>query len=799
MQKELSSEKCRLGIDKGIFKFKTTEEISPLKEIIGQERAVKALRFGLEINNIGFNIYVAGRPGTGRETATKEFLEDFAKNRPVPPDICYVNNFQSSYEPKAIQLPPGKGKAFKKDMQDFISEVRRVLPEAFKSEGYASKRDETMKSIGDERKRLYTELNKKAESEGFALQSTPTGLLIIPVMDEKILSEKDFIELKPEIKEKIQKKKEKLGEDLRATVRQLKGLEGKAIEALKKLNREVALYVINHLNDEMQEKYKEFPDVINYLKRVQEDILENITEFLKNPEDSSSDLLAPWMRELPFKKYEVNVIVDNSGLEGAPVIIEHNPTYKNLIGRIEKEAQLGVLTTDFTMIRAGSLHKANGGFLVLMIEELLKNLFSWEGLKTALMNNEIVIEEAGERLGFITTKGLNPEPVPLKIKVIIIGNPLIYHLLCSLDVEFKELFKVKAEFDTMMDRTEESIQNYAAFICTFCRKEGLKHNDASAVSRIIEYGSRLAGDKKKISTRFADIGDIIVEANYYATKDNSNYITKTHIQKAIEEKIFRSSLVKEKIQEMIDREFILIETEGETVGQVNALSVISMGDFAFGRPSRVTASIGLGKKGIIDIEREAKLGGRIHTKGVLILTGYLNEKYAQDKPLSLSARLVFEQSYGEIEGDSASSAELYAILSALSELPIKQGIAVTGSVNQKGEVQAIGGVNEKIEGFFEVCKIDGITGQQGVIIPESNVQNLMLKEEVVNAVKEGKFHILPVKTIDEGIEILTGVKTGTKRPDGTYEEGTVNFKVDKWLRETADKLKGFSESKKMEE
>ena len=799
MQKELSSEKCRLGIDKGIFKFKTTEEISPLKEIIGQERAVKALRFGLEINNIGFNIYVAGRPGTGRETATKEFLEDFAKNRPVPPDICYVNKFQSSYEPKAIQLPPGKGKAFKKDMQDFISEVRRVLPEAFKSEGYASKRDETMKSIGDERKRLYTELNKKAESEGFALQSTPTGLLIIPVMDGKILSEKDFIELKPEIKEKIQKKKEKLGEDLRATVRQLKGLEGKANEALKKLNREVALYVINHLNDEMQEKYKEFPDVINYLKRVQEDILENITEFLKNPEDSSSDLLAPWMRELPFKKYEVNVIVDNSGLEGAPVIIEHNPTYKNLIGRIEKEAQLGVLTTDFTMIRAGSLHKANGGFLVLMIEELLKNLFSWEGLKTALMNNEIVIEEAGERLGFITTKGLNPEPVPLKIKVIIIGNPLIYHLLCSLDVEFKELFKVKAEFDTMMDRTEESIQNYAAFICTFCRKEGLKHNDASAVSRIIEYGSRLAGDQKKISTRFADIGDIIVEANYYATKDNSNYITKAHIQKAIEEKIFRSSLVKEKIQEMIDREFILIETEDETVGQVNALSVISMGDFTFGRPSRVTASIGLGKKGIIDIEREAKLGGRIHTKGVLILTGYLNEKYAQDKPLSLSARLVFEQSYGEIEGDSASSAELYAILSALSELPIKQGIAVTGSVNQKGEVQAIGGVNEKIEGFFEVCKIDGITGQQGVIIPESNVQNLMLKEEVVNAVKEGKFHILPVKTIDEGIEILTGVKTGTKRPDGTYEEGTVNFKVDKWLRETADKLKGFSESRKIEE
>ncbi|MDH4292316.1 MAG: Lon protease family protein, partial [Dehalococcoidia bacterium] len=456
-------------------------------------------------------------------------------------------------------------------------------------------------------------------------------------------------------------------------------------------------------------------------------------------------------------------------------------------------AQFGVLTTDFTMIRPGSLHKANGGYLVLPVEELLQNIFSWDGLKRALKNKQVVIEEAGERLGFITTKGLRPEPIPLSIKVVLIGNPLLYQMLYSMDKDFKELFKVKADFDTTMDRTQENMQKYAAFICTFCGKENLRHLEASAVAKTIEYASRLAEDQEKLSTRFADIADIVREANFYALQENSEYVTADHVKKAIEEKIYRSNLIQKKIQEMMERNILLIDTDGEIVGQVNGLTVMSLGDFSFGAPSRVTASIGLGREGIIDIQREAKLAGPIHTKGVLILSGYLAEKYAQDKPLSLSARLVFEQSYGMVEGDSASSTELYGILSALSGIPIKQNIAVTGSVNQKGEVQAIGGVNEKIEGFFEVCKTKGLTGIQGVLIPESNVENLMLKEEVVDAVKAGKFHIYPVKTIDEGIEILAGVKAGARRPDGTFEEGTVNYRVDKRLKEMAEKIKEFPE------
>jgi lon-related putative ATP-dependent protease len=797
MKGELSREDLQYECDPKLLNFKTTEEISPLKAIIGQERAVKALQFGLEMKGVGFNIYVAGRPGTGRETATRDFLEDHAKNREIPPDLCYVNNFQNQYEPRTIQLPAGKGKVFKKDIEHFIDEVKRVLPEAFKSEDYAEKRQEKLRSVEEERKKLYEDLNRKAEAEGFTLQITPTGLLMIPVVDGKPLDEKDFLALPKEKKDEIQKRKEKLGDDLRAAVRQLRGLEGKANEALKTLNRSIALYVIDHLNDVLEEKYKEFLDVIKYLKEIQEDILENITQFLKLADESDGgDIQSRWGEEMPLRKYAVNVVVDNSSLEGAPVIIEHNPTYPNLIGRVEKEAKLGVLTTDFTMIRAGSLHRANGGYLVLTVEELLKNLFSWEALKNALKNGEISIEEPSERLGYITTKGLRPEPVPLNIKVIIIGTPLLYHLLFNADVEFKELFKVKAEFDTTMERTDQNTKLYAAFVCMLCRKEGLKHHDAPAVMKIIEHGSRLAADKKKLSTRFADIGDIIREANHYAGKEGSELISSAHIEKAIEEKVYRSSLVKEKIQEMIDHDTILIDTGGEKVGQVNGLSMTGFGDFVFGRPSRVTASIGIGKGGIVDIEREAKLGGPIHTKGVLILSGYLVEKFAQDKPMSLSARLVFEQSYGGIEGDSASSTELYALLSALSGEPIKQYIAVTGSVNQKGEIQSIGGVNEKVEGFFEVCKLKDLTGSQGVVLPKSNIKNLILKKEVIESIEQGQFHLYPVSTIDEGIEVLTGVRAGERLPDGSFEPGTINDKVNRRLREIAERLKQFPEAGK---
>jgi lon-related putative ATP-dependent protease len=594
--------------------------------------------------------------------------------------------------------------------------------------------------------------------------------------------------LDPKTRKETQEKREKLWEELRSGIVQLKNLEEKINEEIEKLNREVALYTIKHLVSSLTEKYKEFQNILTYIAEVREDILGDIAQFIDlEPSQSHQDA------DSPLRKYQVNVIVDNSKLRGAPVLKEFNTTYQNLFGRIEKETRSGVLTTDFTLIRSGSLHKANGGYLVIPVEELIRADLSWDSLKASLTNKSLTIEDPGERLGLVTTRSLKPATIPLNLKVILIGNPVLHQLLYTVDKDFKDLFKVKADFDTTMNRTKENALKYAGFICGLCRREKMKHLDASAVAKIIEHGSRLAEDQQKLSTRFADVADIIREANFYASQEDAKYVTSAHVERAVEEKIHRSNLIQKRIQEMIQRGMILVDTAGEAVGQVNGLSVISLGDFDFGMPSRVTVSVGMGREGIIDIEREAMLGGRIHTKGVMILGGYLADKYARERPLSLSARLVFEQSYEEIEGDSASSTELYAILSALSGLPIKAGIAVTGSVNQKGQVQAIGGANEKIEGFFEVCKTKGFTGKQGVMIPESNVQNLMLKEEIVDAVKARKFHIYAVKNIDKGIEILTGVKAGARRADGTFQKDTVNYKVDKRLKEMAEKLKEFPE------
>ena len=570
--------------------------------------------------------------------------------------------------------------------------------------------------------------------------------------------------------------------------------DGKTFEEIKELNKEVALFTMSHLVDDLNKKYSDYPEIINYLKEVQEDIFDNLALFYK-PNVPQVPVQAPWAEELPFRKYAVNLFTDNSTLTGRPVVVELNPTYQNLFGRIEKEAQFGMLTTDFTMIRGGSIHKANGGYLVIPAEELIKNLFSYDGLKRALSSEEAVVEEAGERLGFITTKGLRPAPIPLNVKVIIIGNPMIYQTLFSVDPEFKELFKVKAEFDINMNFNDDNVKNYVSFICSLSNKENLLHLDSTALSKVIEYGSRLADDQEKLSTRFADIADIIREANFYAKQDNNTLIKDTHIIKAIEEKNYRSNLIQERVNEMVTRGFYLIDTTGEAVGQINGLAVLSLGDFAFGRPSRVTATVNIGRGGIIDIERESKMGGNIHSKGVMILGGYLAENFAQDRPLNLTARLVFEQNYEGVDGDSASSTELYAILSALSGVPIKQYYAVTGSVNQKGDVQAIGGVNYKIEGFYEVCKSKGLTGKQGVLIPKSNVQNLMLKEEVVEAVQNGKFHIYSVENVKEGIEILTGVKAGERGPDGKYPEDTIYGMVDNRLRLMSEKMEKSSNDK----
>jgi lon-related putative ATP-dependent protease len=793
MVSELPVEKLRRECDTSFMRCETTQKLVPLREIIGQERAVRALKFGLGIRERGFNIYVAGLPGTGRTTAVKNFVEEIARVEPVPPDWCYINNFSNQYEPKAIKLPSGKGREFRDDVKSLIENIRTALPKAFESEEYTAKREATLQGLENQRKELTAKFNARVQQEGFVIQSTPVGLLLIPVIKGKPVSEEELLTLPQKVKDVIQEKKERLEPEIRNIMRQFLDMEQKIHDEIKKLNREVALYAIGHLVNALMEKYKATPEVTAYLRDVQNDVLDNLAQFVKRgePQQQQPPFPVPWMKEEPFKKYEVNVIVDNSNVKGAPVVIESNPTYQNLFGRTEKEVQLGALITDFTMIRGGALHKANNGYLIVPVEELLRNPFAYDGLKRALRGGHIVIEELEARYGFISTKSLKPQPIPLNIKVILIGNPYLYQQLLLLDMEFIELFKVKAEFDTTMARTEKNVQQYAAFVCTLCQKENLKHLDASGLAKLVEYSSRIAEDQQKLSTRFAEVADIVREANFYASQENSSSTTGQHVKKAIEERIYRSKLIQEKIQEMINRGVLLIDTDAEKVGQVNGLSVMGLGDFAFGTPSRVTASIGLGREGVIDIEREAKMGGPIHTKGVLILSGYLNEKYARDKPLSLSARLVFEQNYGGVEGDSASSTELYAILSALSGLPIKQSLAVTGSVNQKGEVQAIGGVNEKIEGFFEVCKTRGFTGKQGVMIPESNVQNLMLKEEILEAVKAGQFHIYAVKTIDEGVEVLTGVKSGERREDGTFENGTVNHKVDKRLKNMAEKLREF--------
>src|SRR4030067_328208 len=677
MVNELAAEKIRQVCDSSFMKCETTEGLAPLREIIGQERAVRALKFGIGIRDHGFNIYVAGWPGTGRTTAVKSFVEVIARAEPVPPDWCYVNNFSNQYEPKAIQLPAGNGRAFRDDVKNLIDNVRTALPKAFESEDYTRRREETIKGLEKQRKELIDQLNTKAQQENFIIQTTPVGLLLIPMIKGKPVSEEELMALPPKTKDEIQAKRERLESELRNTMRQFFDMERKIHEEIKKLNRDVALYAIGHLVDDVLEKYRDSPEVTAYLRDVQNDILDNLALFVKGNEPQQQlPFQLPWMKETPFKKYEVNVIVDNSNVKGAPVVMELNPTYQNLIGRTEKEAQFGALITDFTMIRGGALHKANHGYLIVRVEELLRNPFSYDALKHALRDKQIVIEEPEERYGFISIKSLKPQPIPLNMKVILIGDPYVYQLLFTMDMEFNELFKVKAEFDTTMSRTDENAKQYVAFVCMLCQKENLKHLDGSALAKIVEYSSRQAADQQKLSTRFAEVADIIREANYYALQEKSENVTGDHIKKAVEEKVYRSKLIQEKIQEMINRGIILIGTEEEVVGQVNGLSVMGLGEFAFGPRSPLTASLGLGREGGVDIEREAKMGGPIHTKGVLILSGYFNAKDEQEKTLRLSARLVFEQNYGGVEGDSASSTELYALLSALSSLPIKQNFAV---------------------------------------------------------------------------------------------------------------------------
>jgi lon-related putative ATP-dependent protease len=786
---------------------KTSEELAPLEGIVGQDRALKALIFGMEMKGKGFNVFAVGPPVTGKRPATRSYLEKIAKSKPTPPDWCYVNNFQNPYEPKALKLPAGKAKIFQKDLKSLIDQVKRAVPAALQSEEFAARTNSITKKSVEERDRILNELNDVAKQSSYAVRMNQLGIGIVPVRAGKPVSQEEFDALPPGVKKKFEQSRETVRTALDKAGKEVNELEVKTLDELKKFRDDTVHYSMGGLISKLAFRYQDEPDVIQYLDDLRDDILENTELFTqgglerrKKDEDDAPPSIGEigGLPDLLYRRYQVNVIVDNSELKGAPVITEDNPTVTNLLGRIENEAKFGTLSTDFTLIKGGSLHKANGGYLILGARELLTSQLSYEGLKRALQSGSIAIEETGQRLGVASTKSLNPQPIPLNIKIVLAGEHELYQALYVADPDFGLLFKVKAQFDDTIERNNENVRTYGKFVHTLCEKENLNHLEASAIAKVVEYGSRLAEDQNKLSTKFPEIADLVREANLYASQDESKYIKATHIAKALEEKIYRSNLLDEKTKEMIKRGVILIDTSGTKTAQVNGLSVISLGDFEFGQPSRITVSIGLGREGVIDIERQAKLGGQTHTKGVLIISGYLEDKYARDRPLSVSCRLVFEQSYGGVDGDSASSTELYAILSALSDIPIKQNFAVTGSVNQKGEVQAIGGVNEKIEGFYHTCKAKGLKGDEGVLIPKSNVQHLMLSEEVVDAVKQRRFHIYPVGTIDEGIEILTSVKAGELKKDGTYEPDTVHFKVQERLDKMAEEITRFGEFSRRE-
>lgn len=816
MIRKLTPEELRRAVDPATLEMETTEQLSPLEGIIGQKRAVSALQFGLGIHDRGFNIYVAGPPGIGKMTAVQAFIGQFARQQPRPPDCCYVHNFQEPYQPLILLLPPGRGRQLRDDMRQLIEDARREIPKAFESETYNARRDEIKAALNQQREAALLLLSQRATEMGFTLEPTPLGVAVIPVHKGQPLTEAQFQTLPTEEREGLQQRRAGLQQELDAMLKRARELERGAREKWQELDQQVALFVIGGLIDDLAEKYKDLPQAGKFINEVKRDILENIAPFksAQAAQTGSEELpiASPWLRELPFNKYQVNVLVDASTQKtiedaenpatgappdpacGAPVVVEINPSYNNLFGRIEKETHFGALYTDHTMIKAGSLHKASGGFLVLPVEELLRNPYSWDGLKRALQSREIEIEDLGDRLGLFTAKGLRPQPLPLHVKVVLIGRPLVYALLHANDEAFAELFKVKADFDTVMPQSDENVRDFAAFLGSLCGKENLRHLDRAAVALLLEHAARLAGDQDKLSTHFGAIADVVREADFWAKRADAPHIAPAHVSRALDEKVYRSNLIQERIQEMIARQTLRVDTTGAVVGQVNGLSVIELGDYPFGKPSRITASVAPGRDGIVDIEREVALSGPLHSKGVLILGGYLMQKFAQERPLTISARVVFEQSYEGVEGDSASSAELYALLSALSGVPLKQGIAVTGSVNQHGQLQAIGGVNEKIEGFFDVCRTIGLDGEQGVLIPSSNAQNLMLRRDLVEAAQQGKFHVWAVDTIDDGVAVLTGLPAGQWDVLTGWSENSVNARVDERLNEFAGSLREFGKA-----
>jgi len=770
------------------LKFKSTSELANLKQVIGQERAVRALKFGLEMLAPGYNVFVGGLPGTGKSTIVKGLVERFAAGKPAPPDWVVVFNFQDEYRPKVFSLPQGEGQKFTKQMKRLITSLSSDLPKVFKGDLYAKRKKEITAEFDTGREEILAGVQEQATEQEIQLIMSQEGFQTIPLKDGKPMEEQDLIGMSEKEQAVINEKIALIQEQLRKALREMAELEEEREEVVEGLQEKIALDSVKHRIGRLLENYSTHPGIVEYLENVRDDIAANVQEFVGMEVAQVNEGISPLeIQQTLLRRYQVNLLVDNSRQKGAPLVVENNPSYYNLFGRIDKKAVMGGFYSDFTMITAGALLKANGGFLILDIHTVLQNTNVWEPLKRTLKNKSLHIEDVNEQFGFSSTTSLKPEPIPLDMNVILLGRSDYFHYLQEVDDSFNETFKVRADFDYEVVRSAENEQLLCQFIARVCRQSKLPHFTSEAASVVIIYSCRLAGDQEKLSLQFGTLVGIITESAYWAKRQKHRQVRAEDVRQAINEKRFRGSLYEEKVWENIESETLMIDVQGARVGQINGLAVYSAGDNSFGKPARITATSYMGEPGIISVEREAKLSGKTYDKGNLIINGYLGQTFAQNFPLSVAITLTFEQSYGGIDGDSASSTEIYVILSALSGFPIKQGIAVTGSVNQWGEIQAIGGVNEKIEGFFHLCKMRGLTGDQGVVIPEANVAHLMTMPEIQEAVDAGKFHVWAVKTIAEGIEILTGIEAGTVNKHGNYPARTVFGQAQSQLKKYFEK------------
>ena len=780
-----------------LFKFETTKELVDTSDLIyGQERGIKALEFGTDIDIKGYNLYLEGPSGVGKTMYTKKFLEKKAQKEKVPNDWVYIYNFDNPNEPVAVSFPVGQGKVFKSTMETFVKDVRRDIKKTFNNDDFEKEKQIIKQEYEEKRETLLKKLNQKTMIQGFQVKSTENGVYMMPVLDGRTLAEDEFDELDDSVKREFEERSALVQEQIFQALAEIKLIEKAAEKKIDEWQSNIALMTINvHINS-IKANYKRNKKISTYLDNIKKDILKNINCFLAPDPDPKTQSQTPMntmqrLEKEPWLNYRVNLFIDNSKSEGAPVIMDTNYSYYNIFGGIEYENQYGALKTDYMMIKPGLLHQANGGYIIFQAKDILSNAYCYEALKKALKIKELTIENMAEQRGGMLLLALKPEPIPLNLKVLLIGSSNIYHTLLSMDEDFRKLFKIKVEFEEDAPKTTENIERLSNFVRSFCMQEHLMDLDKEAMAKLVEITSKMAGDKEKLSTQFSEIGEIIGEASVWAKKDKQKLITKQYVQKALDERFDRIKKYDTRYLQMIKEDALLIDTDGSSVGQINGLTVIKIGDYSFGKPARITASTFMGKEGVINIEREIDMSGPSHSKGVYILTGYLGEQFAQDIPLSLTATLCFEQLYGGVDGDSASSTELYALLSSLSNMPINQSIAVTGSVNQKGFIQPIGGVNEKIEGFYQICKLKGFNGEQGVIIPKQNVRNLHLNDEIIDAVRKSKFHIYAISTIDEGIEILTGVPAGKKDKNGKFPLGTINYLVH-------EKLKKFAKQDKMD-